>query len=476
MSTRNKCAAAATLLAALVAIHAGVARAASAPSATETFGNQHADLKAAITRANVHSLRAAWFVRTAGPVSATPIHWRGSVLLSDWSGRVWRLNALSGKLIWRRRLDTPDGSWPWYGLAGTGVLANGVLIEVGVEGTAWGLDAATGKILWQAYLGGDPDPNLLDTSDPDAKYVGNLSDLLYGDGLVYVGMSSCDEPLAEANPLFVPRRGDRSSRSTRRPAWCAGRPGSCRLAIPGVPVWSSFALDRSTGILHTDTGNNYTSPATAWSDAVLALRAQTGGLLWATQLTAGDRWPTTGPDDDFGAGPQLFSAPGPGGTTLKLVGAMQKDGTYSALDRATGAIVWRRQLASGLNGSRGEASVGGGRLFAWADGRSATGTRSVVVAALATATGVPIWHRTWAKAGMLTDAGFLSRDVYFVGDAAGSIRAYRSLDGKLLWQGATPGHAVVCSSLWVAGRYLYLGIGLPNEPQRPYGLVAYRVP
>jgi polyvinyl alcohol dehydrogenase (cytochrome) len=465
------------LLAVALAAHSAVAGAATAPTAAETLGNQHANLTAGITSANVHSLRAAWFVRTAGPVSATPIVWRASVLFSDWSGRVWRVNALTGKTIWKRRLETPDTTWPWYGLAGTGVVARGVLVEVGVEGNAWGLNATTGKILWgPTYLGGDPNPNVMNPADPNAKYVGNLSDLLYGDGLVYVGMSSCEEPFAEANPLFIPTaRGSviALDPATGTVAW------QTWLALPGdtgVPVWSSFALDSSTGILYTDTGNNYTSPATAWSDAVLALDATTGTPVWETQLTVGDTWPPKGPDNDFGAGPQLFTAPGPQLTTLRLVGAMQKDGLYTALNRATGAIVWQRRVATGEGGSRGEASVGLSRLFAWADGKPATGAHRVTIAALAPASGVPIWRRVWSKAYMFSDAGFLSHGVYFVGDATGSIRAYRNSDGKLLWQGATPGHAPVCSSLWVAGRYLYVGIGLTNHSKRAYGLAAYRVP
>jgi polyvinyl alcohol dehydrogenase (cytochrome) len=468
---RRRVAAVITLSVVVLAAQVGLASA--APATGETLGNQHADLSASITATNAHSLRAAWFVRTAGPVSATPIFWRDSVLLSDWSGRVWRVNALTGKTIWQRRLETPDTTWPWYGLAGTGVVADGVLVEVGVEGNAWGLNATTGQTVWgPTYLGTDPSM----TNDPNARYVGNLSDLLYGGGLVYVGMSSCEEPLAEIDPLFVPTaRGsivalDPTTGALAWQTWLTP-PGDT-----GVPVWSSFALDSSTDTLYTDTGNNYTSPATPLSDAVLALNAATGTPLWDTQLTANDTWPAHGPDADFGAGPQLFTAPGPGGTTLRLVGAMQKDGLYTAFDRATGAIVWQRRVASGLNDSRGEASIGHARLFAWADGSLRPGSDEVTIAALAPGAGRPIWQRIWAKANMISDAGFLSHGVYLVGDGAGALRAYRSSDGELLWHAVTPGHAAVCSSLWVAGRFLYVGVGLSQRSKLPYGLAAYRVP
>jgi polyvinyl alcohol dehydrogenase (cytochrome) len=456
---------------AVLAMHATVAAAATPPSAAETLGNRHANASAAITATNVRSLRAAWFLHTLGPVSATPIVWRGSVLVSDWSGRVWRVNALTGQVIWRRRLETPDTTLPWYGLAGTGVVAGNVLVEVGADGRAWGLDVVTGRTRWQARLGADPShPN-----DPNARYVGSLSDLLYGRGLVYVGMSSCEEPLAEVNPLFVPTA--RGSVIALDPATGAvvWRTWLAPAGATGVPVWSSFALDGSTGILYTDTGNNYTSPATPWSDAVVALDSATGTPLWETQIVSGDMWPPLGPDADFGAGPQLFSAT-IDGTTRRLVGAMQKTGEYWALDRATGAVVWHLQVASGMDGSRGEASFGLGRLFAWADGRTATGTPTAMVAAVAPSSGVPLWAHSWPNALLLSAAGFLSHDVYLVGDYAGYIRAYRASDGTYLRQAATPGHAVVCSSLWVAGRYLYVGVGLTSHPLRPHGLAAYRVP
>jgi len=475
MRMRTQGAAVVALLAAAFVAHAGVAQAATAPTAAETLGNQHANLKGAVTSANVHALRAAWFVRTAGPVSSTPLVSQGSVLFSDWSGRVWCVNAVSGKVVWKRHLETPDTTWAWYGLAGTGVVAGGVLVEVAVDGKAWGLDASTGKTIWHQYLGGDPDPTVMNPSDPNAKYVGNLTDLLYGDGLVYVGMSSCEEPLAEVDPLFVPTaRGsvialDPATGAVAWQTWLTP-PGDT-----GVPVWSSFALDASLGLLYTDTGNNYTSPATPWSDAVLALDATTGAPVWETQLTAGDAWPATGPDADFGAGPQLFTA-GVGATTVKLVGAMQKTGDFWALDRSSGAVVWHTQVATGAKGSLGETSVGHGALFAWAAGKPATGTLRATIAAIARDTGAPIWRRTLAAARPIASAGFLSRDVYCVGDNAGTIRAYRVSDGKVLWQGATPGHAAVCSSLWVAGRSLYVGVGMTAHSKVPYGLAAYRIP
>ena len=90
-----------------------------------------------------------------------------------------------------------------------------------------------------------------------------------------------------------------------------------------------------------------------------------------------------------------------------------------------------------------------------------------MIAALATATGKTLWRRTWSNAFMLGDAGFLSHDVYLIGDNAGALRAFRASNGKLLWSANTPGRSSVTSSLWVAGRYLYVGIGLPNHPSHP---------
>ncbi len=56
---------------------------------------------------------------------------------------------------------------------------------------------------------------------------------------------------------------------------------------------------------------------------------------------------TEGPDYDFGQGPALFKVKGVKGKSRDLVGAGQKSGVYWALDASTGKVVWQTQAGPG---------------------------------------------------------------------------------------------------------------------------------
>jgi polyvinyl alcohol dehydrogenase (cytochrome) len=435
---------------------------AAAPTRSQTLGDQHANATTVIGSRTVAGMKRAWFVATPARVSSTPIVWGGGVFFSDWSGQVWRVSSTTGKVVWKRRLGTPQLPWDWHGLAGTGVIAGSALVEASVEGDAWGLNETTGKVLWHTSLA------------PTDMYAGNLSDLLYDGTRVYIGMSSIDEPLASVIPGFPMTSNGSVIALDPRNGAVVWQTYITTVPDTGGAVWSAFAVDPSRGLVYCDTGNNYTQPPTSLTDAVLALRTDTGTVAWSRQETADDISPGgTGPDDDFGAGPQLFSARS-GGRTLRLVGAMQKQGVYWAFDRSTGAPVWHAQVGTpNAMESRGEASVGAGRVFAWAETRGATATFSrTSVVALDAASGRARWSRPAAQAQATTTAGFLAADVYLVGDDTGHVVAYRASDGKKLWNGRARRGLSVVSSLWAQGRFLYAGVGFSGQT----GLQAFSVP
>src|SRR5690606_1375169 len=132
---------------------------------------------------------------------------------------------------------------------------------------------------------------------------------------------------------------------------------------PGVSVWSSPAVDADRGVVYVGTGQAYAPPAPPRSDAVLALDLRTGREVWSTQFTAGDAWTITQPtgrDADVGAAPNLFRV----GDT-DAVGAGDKAGTYRALDRDTGAVLWERPLTEGglQGGVMASAAVADGTVY-----------------------------------------------------------------------------------------------------------------
>src|SRR5439155_1259577 len=87
----------------------------------------------------------------------------------------------------------------------------------------------------------------------------------------------------------------------------------------GAGVWSAPTVDTKAGLLYVATGDSYTDPTAATSDAILALGLATGAVKWSQQMTRNDAWnlacignerancpEANGPDHDFGSPPMLI--------------------------------------------------------------------------------------------------------------------------------------------------------------------------
>jgi len=108
-------------------------------------------------------------------------------------------------------------------------------------------------------------------------------------------------------------------------------------------------------VLYVTTGDNYSSPATATSDAVIAVRMKTGQIVWSKQTTSQDVFNTgcdgdnpncpehVGPDFDFGSSAMLVTYQG---RDLLLAG--QKSGIVYALDPGEeGKVLWQARVGKG---------------------------------------------------------------------------------------------------------------------------------
>src|SRR5262249_29390529 len=91
----------------------------------------------------------------------------------------------------------------------------------------------------------------------------------------------------------------------------------------GAAIWSAPTIDKATETIYVATGDAYSYPAVATTDAVVALDLKTGAIKWSRQVTEGDAWnhacgstdPTNcpekeGPDFDFGQPPILMTLAG----------------------------------------------------------------------------------------------------------------------------------------------------------------------
>jgi polyvinyl alcohol dehydrogenase (cytochrome) len=259
-----------------------------------------------------------WVFQSDGPVRAAilavPSGTGTTLVFTDLIGWAYALDAKSGKLIWKKRIDEHDAAR----LTGSSVALNGVVY----------IPAAS----WE------------ETRSLDPQYVcctfrGSVTALRVGDGSVIWKTYTIEQPPQKTGMNSV---------------------GAAQWGPSGAPVWSAPTIDTKRGMLYVATGDNYSVPATSTSDAVMALDLKTGRVAWSTQVLANDAYnsscrtkgvncpPPNGPDYDFGSSPILVRAPN--GKELLVAG--QKSGLVYAFDPdAKGKILWQTRVGTGgING------------------------------------------------------------------------------------------------------------------------------
>ena len=132
------------------------------------------------------------------------------------------------------------------------------------------------------------------------------------------------------------------------------------------------------------------------SDAIIALDLETGKMIWSYQATAGDAWngnclgkvydKDCGPDHDFGTIPIIFK----GASGRRLLGAGQKSGWFYAVDPQNGKLVWKTEVGPGgfLGGIEFGSATDGERVYAAISNHPKQGS----VSALDGATGKILWQ------------------------------------------------------------------------------------
>jgi polyvinyl alcohol dehydrogenase (cytochrome) len=281
--------------------------------------------------------------------------YRGRVFAGSQNGDVYALDAATGCIHWTTTVQAEVRSGITVGEVG----GKPTLFFGDSSGYLYALDGATGKQLWKLRL--DEHPAAKATSTP-----------VFHQGRLYVGVASLEEAMAVA-PAYVccTFRGSVSAvqAADGKVLWkrymidevAKERPQTKRGAAvygpSGVGVWTAPTLDPGRDTMYVTTGDNYSDPTTALSDAVVALRMSSGEILWSKQLTAGDAWNSScmlaekancpdsdGPDFDFAASAMLVS-PGNGRRVLVLG---QKSGMAYGIDPdRQGQILWQARVGEG---------------------------------------------------------------------------------------------------------------------------------
>jgi polyvinyl alcohol dehydrogenase (cytochrome) len=352
---------------------------------------------------------------TVVPEGATKI-----LVFGDQNGSVHAIDARTGKPRWTRRVEEHEATR----LTGSVAVQDGIAF---IPAASW------------------EETRALDSAYPCCTFRGSVTAVRVRDGSV-VWKTYLVEP----------------SRKTG-----ATKIGTATFGPSGAAIWSTPTVDPARGVLYVTTGDNYSHPATATSDAVIALDLKTGRIVWSKQTTPNDVYNSAcgargancpennGPDHDFGASAMLVRAP----DGKDVIVAGQKSGVVYALDPAAeGNVLWQTRVGKG--GTNGGVQWGmatdGRKVYVSVSDvvrlQAVTGTAPVGSAQLdpslgggLTAINIADGSTAWFAASAPCDpprpgcspaqpaAITAIPGVVFSGSMDGHIRAFSTEDGKVLW-------------------------------------------
>jgi quinohemoprotein ethanol dehydrogenase len=302
----------------------------------------------AINTSNVKRLGLAWSLdmETKRGLEATPIIVNGVMYLTGAWSDVFAVDAATGKRLWRWNAEVPRswGQRACCDVVNRGVAVYGNRVYVGtLDGRLVALNASNGNPAWSVQTT-DKTQSYTITGAPrivKGKVVIGNGGAEYG---VRGYVSAYDAQTGKMAWRFYTVPGD-PSKPFESPAmekaaktWT----GEWWKYGGGGTVWDSFTYDPELDLLYVGTGNG--SP---WSwktrspqggdnlylSCIVALKPDTGELVWHYQTTPGDSW-------DYTAVQQIILATiDIGGKARKVIMQAPKNGFFYVLDRATGELL-----------------------------------------------------------------------------------------------------------------------------------------
>jgi polyvinyl alcohol dehydrogenase (cytochrome) len=332
---------------------------------------------AQLSPADIPRLKLKWSFGFAGASQAysQPAVAGGRIFVGSAGSKVYSLDAGSGCIHWEFStyagvrsaisIAHDDNGWSAY--------------FADVTGNVYAVDAASGKLRWSVQPESHPATRI--TASPT-----------FAAGKVYVAVSSAEEAL-DAGPRkeCCTFRGSVAAidATTGKILWKSytiptepqpvrkNQLGTQLWGPSGAAVWSAPTVDLKARRVYVTTGDSYSDPAAATSDAFLAFDLDSGKLLWWRQATADDSYNLAcefpapantncpqppGHDLDFGSSAILVNLRSGGRALI----AGQKSGVVYAVnpDRA-GEILWQVRLGHGgtLGGIQWGSAADGSRVY-----------------------------------------------------------------------------------------------------------------
>ncbi len=303
-----------------------------------------------INQKNVDRLGFAWSfdTNTTRGLEATPVVVDGVLYTSGPVGQVFALDAGTGKKLWAFEPEVPGEAMAkaCCDTVNRGVAVwDGLVYVTSLEGRMFALEARTGKVVWEA-----------DTIINHAKLYTSTGAPRVAGNVVVIGNSGADfdargyvsayelksgklkwrfftVPGDPSKPFEHPEMKMASKTWDAKSQWQVGGGGT---------AWDSMVYDPKLNLLYVGTGNAAVYPQSLRSPeggdnlflaTILAINPDTGRLAWHYQVNPGESWDYTATQ------PMILADLMIGGTKRQVIMQAPKNGFFYVLDRNTGALI-----------------------------------------------------------------------------------------------------------------------------------------
>lgn len=287
-----------------------------------------------VNRRTVADLGVEWVYQfnTLSVVETSPVVVGGMMFITESPSTLIALDAVTGRPFWKYEHPVPDKLTLCCGQNNRGVAVLGDRVYLGtVDGLLIALDAATGSVLWNVEVG-SASAGFSITSAPLIVKDLVITGVGGGEYGVRGYLDAYDAETGERRWRFytIPGEGEPGNETWGGDSWKYG----------GAPTWLTGSYDPDTNLVYWGTGN----PGPDWngdvrpgdnlySDAVVALDADTGELSWYYQFTPHDTH-----DWDATQIPVLVDLEWQG-ELRKLMLFANRNSFYYILDRETGEFL-----------------------------------------------------------------------------------------------------------------------------------------